>query len=424
MADVLAVSATELMERHRGLLRGDGTDLALVDAREPTEFTQRHLLYAANLPLSHVGLEVAARIPRAGTPVVVCDGGGGEAAAVALELTVLGYTDTAVLDGGIDAWAAAGGELYSGINVPSKLFGELIEAHFGTPHVSATELAGWLADGRDVVVVDSRTRREFNRMSIPTGQSCPGGELVRRVHDLIGEGTTVVVNCAGRTRSIMGAQSLRSAGLESVVALKDGTMGWELAGLQLSHGRDDLVPEPGADGHRQALVAAAAVAERCGVRTIDRAQLDEWLADVTRTTYVMDVRTPEEFADGHLREATGAPGGQLVQATDEYLVTRGARVVLADHDGIGATMSASWLIQMGWDAWVLEPDWLDSAGGQDLVTGDNDAAEAALRSRQPPLPYDPDDAEVARTAMQGYLDWEIALPDQYADDDLVEFHFC
>ena len=399
MADVRAVSATELMELHRGLLRGDGTELALVDAREPTEFTRRHLLYAANLPLSHVGLEVAARIPRPGVPVVVCDAGGGEAAAVALELTVLGYADTAVLEGGIDAWAAAGGELYSGINVPSKLFGELVEAHFGTPHVTATELAGWLADARDLVVVDSRTRREFNRMSIPTGRSCPGGELVRRVHDLIDDGTTVVVNCAGRTRSIMGAQSLRSAGLERVVALTDGTMGWELAGLQLEHGHDDLVPEPDVGGRQQALAAATAVAERCGVRTVGSDELSAWLAESDRTTYLMDVRTPEDYAEGHLAGALCAPGGQLVQATDEYLATHGARVVLADHDGIGATMTASWLIQMGWDAGVLEPSWLDSSDESALVTGGNDDAEAALRSRQPPLPYDPEDAEVARAAM-------------------------
>ncbi len=421
MADGRSISAGELMERHRALLRGGSTELALIDAREPTEFTRRHLLYAANLPPSHVGLEVASRIPRLDTPVVVCDDGGGEAAAVALELTVLGYSDTAALDGGIDAWATAGGELYSGINVPSKLFGELVEEHFDTPHVTATELAGWLADGRDLVVVDSRTRREFNRMSIPTGRSCPGGELVRRVGDLIDDGTTVVVNCAGRTRSIMGAQSLRSAGLPNAVfALKDGTMGWELAGLELEHGRDDMAPEPSETGRAHAMEAAQAVAERCGVRTVDRAQLDGWLADATRTTYFMDVRTPEEFAAGHLREATGAPGGQLVQATDEYLVTRGARVVLADGDGIGATMTASWLIQMGWDACVLEPGWLDDA---QLFESDGDETAAAIRSRQPPLPYDPTDADVARAAMEAYLVWEVALPDQYARDDLVEFRF-
>jgi len=421
MADVRTISAAELTELHRGLLCGDGLELALVDAREPTEFTRRHLLYAANLPLSHVGLEVAARIPRLDTPVVICDDGGGEAAAVALELTVLGYTDTAVLDGGIDAWAAAGGELYSGINVPSKLFGELVEEHFGTPHVTATELDGWLASGRNVVVLDSRTRREFNRMSIPTGRSCPGGELVRRVGDLIDDSTTVVVNCAGRTRSIMGAQSLRSAGLPNAVyALKDGTMGWELSGLELEHGCDNLAPEPSAAGRAQAVAAAQAVAERCGVRTVNRAGVDDWLADGSRTTYVMDVRTPEEFAAGHLASAVGAPGGQLVQATDEYLVTRGARVVLADSDGIGATMTASWLIQMGWDAWVLEPGW---TGNAELVTQSSDETAAAIRSRQPPLPYDPTDAEVARAAMEAYLVWEVALPDQYARDNLAEFRF-
>ncbi|WP_428115546.1 rhodanese-like domain-containing protein [Candidatus Poriferisodalis sp.] len=432
MADVRSITAADLMAVHRrllggepgasGLLGGEPGELALVDAREPADFTRRHLLYAANLPPSHVGLEAPSRIPRLSTPVVVCDAGGGEAAAVALELTVLGYTDTAVLDGGIDAWAAAGGELYSGINVPSKLFGELVEAHFRTPHVTADELAGWLADGRDLVVLDSRTRREFNRMSIPSGRSCPGGELVRRVQDLVDDSTTVVVNCAGRTRSIMGAQSLRSAGLANqVFALKDGTMGWELAGLQLDHGRDDQAPEPSPAGRAQAVAAARAVAHRCGVRSIDSEQLEDWLcAGDVRTTYLMDVRTPQQYAHGHGPGAVCAPGGQLVQASDEYLVTRGSRVVLADEDGIGATMSASWLIQMGWDAWVLKPGWLDSS---ELVSGGDEAAETARRSRQPALPYDPKDAEVAKAAMQAYLDWEVALPDQYAGDDLAEFRF-
>ena len=432
MADVRNITAADLIAVHRrllggepggsGLLGGEPVELALVDAREPADFTRGHLLYAANLPPSHVGLEAPSRIPRLSTPVVVCDAGGGEAAAVALELTVLGYTDTAVLDGGIDAWAAAGGELYSGINVPSKLFGELVEAHFRTPHVTADELAGWLADGRDLVVLDSRTRREFNRMSIPSGRSCPGAELVRRVQDLVDDSTTVVVNCAGRTRSIMGAQSLRSAGLANqVFALKDGTMGWELAGLQLDHGRDDRAPEPSPAGRAQAAAAARAVAHRCGVRTIDNEQLEDWLcAGDVRTTYLMDVRTPQQYAHDHVPGAVCAPGGQLVQASDEYLVTRGSRVVLADEDGIGATMSASWLIQMGWDAWVLEPGWLDSS---ELVSGGDEAAETARRSRQPALPYDPKDAEVAKAAMQAYLDWEVALPYQFARDDLVEFRF-
>ncbi len=198
------------------------------------------------------------------------------------------------------------------------------------------------------MVLDSRTRREFNRMSIPTGRSCPGGELVRRVQDLVDDSTTVVVNCAGRTRSIMvPSRCGRGVGQPGVRPQRRHD-GLGAGRLQLDHGRDEQAPEPTPAGRAQAAAAARAVAERCSVRTIDSEQLDGWLAAADqRTTYLMDVRTPEQYAQGHLRGAVCAPGGQLVQATDEYLVTRGSRVVLADEDGIGATMSASWLIPDG-----------------------------------------------------------------------------
>ena len=69
----------------------------------------------------------------------------------------------------------------------------------------------------------------------------PGGELVYRIGDLAPDPKTlVVVNCAGRTRSIMGAESLRRAGIPNkVVALRNGTMGWELAGFRCDRGRTE-----------------------------------------------------------------------------------------------------------------------------------------------------------------------------------------
>ncbi len=140
-----------------------------------------------------------------------------------------------MLDGGTKAWEAAGYVLFSGVNVPSKAFGEWVEHHYGTESVDPPELKAWLDSGRDMVVLDSRTLEEFTRMSIPTGISVPGGELVYRIGDLAPDPKTlVVVNCAGRTRSILGAESLRRAGIPNkVVALRNGTMGWELAGPAL-----------------------------------------------------------------------------------------------------------------------------------------------------------------------------------------------
>jgi rhodanese-related sulfurtransferase len=86
---------------------------------------------------------------------------------------------------------------------------------------------------------------------------------------------------------------------------------------------------------------------------VDAAQLRDWLADSGRTTYLCDVRTEEEYAAGTLPGAQHTPGGQLIQATDQYIGVRNARVVLVDGEGVRAPVVASWLVQMGWDVYVL-----------------------------------------------------------------------
>ena len=153
----------------------------------------------------------------------------------------LGWADVTVLEGGVAAWPHT---RYSGVNVPSKAFGEWVERRFGTPHLTAVELHERFERGERMVVLDSRPLREFRRMSIPGAVDCPGAELVYRVHDLLDDdATTVVVNCAGRTRSIIGAQSLRNAGVPNpVFALEGGTMGWELAGFGVTSGCEQHVP--------------------------------------------------------------------------------------------------------------------------------------------------------------------------------------
>jgi rhodanese-related sulfurtransferase len=196
-------------------------------------------------------------------------------------------------------------------------------------------------------------------MSIPTGQNVPGAELVLRVADLApSPATTVVVNCAGRTRSIIGAQSLINAGVPNkVVALRNGTMGWTLAGFTPDRGKDRRLPAapPSAQALAWAKKAAEDVAQRSGVRRIDLETLESWRGEAeARTLYVFDVRDPREYAAGHLPGAVSAPGGQLVQATDLYIGTLNSRIVLVDDLEVRALMTGSWLRQMGWkDVFVL-----------------------------------------------------------------------
>lgn len=350
--------------------RLEGSDeIALIDVREQAPYAASHPILAANMPLARLELMAGERIPRRSTAIVVEDGGEGIAAIAAAKLEGFGYTDVSVLDGGTPAWAAAGLELFSGMHVPSKAFGEFVEHAYDTPSVSAQELKAIMDSGRPLVVLDSRPMDEYRVMNIPTGVDVPGAELVYRVGEVAPDpDTLVVVNCAGRTRSIIGAQSLINAGIPNeVVALRNGTMGWHLAGYGLEHGQGRIAPAPAGDVLAAAKARSAKAAERFGVRTVDAATLESWRAERdSRTLSILDVRTIEEFEAGRIADSRHAPGGQLVQATDLYLPVRNARVVLVDDKRVRADMTASWLAQLGWTEVFVLTGGLE---GQTIASG-------------------------------------------------------
>src|SRR5215813_5342067 len=342
----------------------DGQELVIVDLREELIFSQSHLLFARSVPLSRLELKFARLVPRRGTRIVLCDDADSLTERAADILARAGYTNLHALDGGVAAWAEAGFELFSGVNVPSKAFGEFVEHASATPSIDAAELARLMRERSDIVVLDSRPFDEYQRVSIPTAVNVPGAELVLRIRDLApSPQTMVVVNCAGRTHSIIGAQSLINAGVPNkVVALRNGTMGWTLAGFDCDSGEARRAGDVSRDGLAWAKAAAERVARRFGVARIDLATVERWRADDARTLYLFDVRDPREYDAGHVAGAVSAPGGQLVQATDQYVGTLGARIVLIDPAEVRAVMTASWLRQMGWrDVFVLAEEGRDTA---------------------------------------------------------------
>jgi rhodanese-related sulfurtransferase len=346
-----AVSAAAL----RSMLDDRG-ELALVDVREELIHSQGHLLLARSAPLSRLELRFAELVPRRTTRIVLCDDNDGLAERAAAVLARNGYSDLRVLAGGVAAWAAAGFELFTGVNVPSKAFGEFIEHEDGTPSIAADELARAIGTGADLVILDSRPFDEYARISIPGATNVPGAELVLRARDIApSPDTMVVVNCAGRTRSIIGAQSLINAGLPNkVVALRNGTMGWSLAGLTCDSGKSRRAPGVSREKLAWAKTAARRVMQACGVEAIERSKLEALRQDDNRTLYLFDVRDPAEYEAGHIAGAICAPGGQLVQATDQFIGTLGARVVLIDDLEVRAAMTGSWLRQMGFaEVYVL-----------------------------------------------------------------------
>ncbi|MDO9414382.1 MAG: rhodanese-like domain-containing protein [Pseudolabrys sp.] len=333
-------------------------EVALLDVREEFDYAQGHILLATLLPLSQLELRIAALVPRRATPVVLVDRGDAQLTERAsVRLGELGYNDVAILKGGTAAWRAAGHQLFTTTHVLAKTFGGIAERNYQTPRITAAELKQRIDAGGDVAIFDARTYAEFQAGSLPGAQSCPLAELVDRVPDAVpSRNTLIVVNCASRTRGIVGAQSLLNLGLHNDIAvLENGVMAWSLAGGEVVAASGRVAPAPDLSSLNDRRRAATQLADRYAVPLIDRAGLRRLENDQARSLYVFDVRTPEAYEAGHWRDARSAPGGQLVMTVLQFIGTHRSRVVLLDGgEALRAVNTAIWLKQIGrHDVYVL-----------------------------------------------------------------------
>jgi rhodanese-related sulfurtransferase len=375
-----SITATEL----RALLEARA-DLVVADASEGEDYAAGHISVSVPVPASEVELRLTELVARQSVPIIFTSAEDDRLAEQAAELArAAGYTDVRVLHGGNPAWVAAGFHLITNVNSLSKALGEFVERRYSTPRVTVEQLKAKIDAGEDVVILDTRPFDEYHAISIPGGVDAPGPELLYRAYDQVSKPSTqVVVNCAGRTRAIIGAQTLINAGFPNpVVSLENGTTAWLLAGYHPGRGDEAVADEPTADNRARAAEAARDVARRFGIRETTRAELDDARANAgERSLYLFDVRTPAEYVAGHLDGTRSVPGGQLVQKTDYYIGSRNGRVVVIDDaDGVRARTTASWLTQLGLpdvSVYLLGDDALVS-GEEPVATVPGTEAAAAI----------------------------------------------
>ncbi|MFN3661351.1 rhodanese-like domain-containing protein [Yoonia sp.] len=340
----------------RDVVHGKG-ESAFLDVREAGEFGEGHPLFAVPLPYSRLELRIGSLVPRNETPIILLDGGDGVAQRAAVRLMGLGYVNISVIIGGVAAWASAGFTLYKGVNVPSKVLGELAEQIWHPKMLQAEELSNWQTRNHRFAFFDTRPGDEYAKMRVPGARCVPNGELAHRLGTL-NDDEPIVVTCAGRTRGITGAIGLHLSGHEGpIFALENGTQGWALAGKSLERG-NAVDPLPVVDE------AATSLSKQRASRLLDLYEIDridgknatELLADKARTTYLFDLRSADECQKDPVPAAQNVVGGQLVQATDHWVGVRRSRIILACDGGLRSALAAFWLKQLGYETAVVMID--------------------------------------------------------------------
>jgi len=239
--------------------------------------------------------------------------------------------------------------------VPSKSFGELVEQKFNTPSITASQLSQKQKEGKDIIILDGRPFDEYNKMSIPGSVCCPNAEIPFRISEIIkSSNTEIIINCAGRTRSIIGAQTLINFGIKNkVFALENGTQGWFLANLKLDHRKTKFLDKTPKNEKIYELREKIVNLLENKVEIIDFNQAQKLINDKNITSYVFDVRTYSNQKN-KLSKLRNVPGGQLVQATDKYIGVLKSHVILFDDgDLVRAGMTALWLKKMNYHCYVI-----------------------------------------------------------------------
>lgn len=363
----------------QGLLHSD-SPRACIDVRERGEFALEHIPGTTPLARGTLEYRVETMIPSRRIPTVVCCDDGRRSHLAGSTLREMGYEDVRILAGGLERWRAGGFPTRQGWGVTGKEYGEKVAATKAPPEITAEELALSRSYGQKIVVADVRSEEEFVRGHVPAAYSVPGGQLLMELPRLpVGPESKLVISCAGRTRGILGAQMLREAGLRNVYVLKNGSMGWWLAGYELEEGEGSERPEqPSKDVADWVERASRTLIEEEKIRFISAEELEK-LRTSGEVLYAVDVRLPGEFYAGHVPGSFSLPAGQVALAHENFIAVRHALIVVLADDEVRPVWAAALcqrlgfgrvaVLQGGIDAWARRGGILEKGEPARMVHG-------------------------------------------------------
>ena len=199
---------------------GDGAALlnggchVLIDLRDQISFGSGHIHGAFGIGAGTNVSTWASWVVPYETPMLLIANNRNDAEAAVRSLVRVGLDDVrGVIDGGVDAWRAAGGELER------------------VPQTDPVSLAARLAAGETGLhVLDVRADDEWEAGHVAGAQHIMAGELAKRMDEVPRDGTLAVI-CGTGYRSTVASSLLARAGRTNLLNVTGGMAAWRSAGL-------------------------------------------------------------------------------------------------------------------------------------------------------------------------------------------------
>jgi hydroxyacylglutathione hydrolase len=182
---------------------------AVVDVRLGRDYDKGHIPGSYGIGLDGpLSAWVGWLVPR-GRPIVLVGGSDGEHREAQRQLHRIGFDAIAgALDGGIDAWRAAGGEVST----------------FET--VDVEDMAAWILSAEPMTVVDARDEHEWAAGHVPGAVHMYVPDVPYRAGEVPPE-APVAVHCASGYRAGIAASLLEQAGLKRIIHVNGPYSDWD-----------------------------------------------------------------------------------------------------------------------------------------------------------------------------------------------------
>ena len=312
----------------------------LIDCRERRDYVDGHWFGSTNIPLSILPTRLPFLCPYKDFPIHFLHWGDAASSVALRYLEKLEYQNITPHSVTQPIGPVVG--YVQGEYAWSKAFGEVVARQSDILEVTPQE---YVTDYQHAQLVDVRPTGEYNRFTLPNSINLPNSLLLANMERLGNHADLVLLHCAGRTRSIIGAHTIKAAGYSGDFGIfRGGTQAWELDGFAREHGANRTMAE-----NIESTEFVANFLNRChipsahiqptGIAAFVETNSDHLIFDVS-----------DDAANGILVAANiiKISGTNLVQQTDRSIARYHLPILLFDcRSGSRAAFAAYWLSRMG-----------------------------------------------------------------------------